>query len=509
MLKVEQIERIRQAYYNEKKSMRQIAREFGHSRATVSQAIKGAGPRKYKQKAVRRAPVMGPYKERVKELLAESEKMPPKQRYTWRTIHKQIEKEGYQGSGSTLRAYIGRQRRSKRKPAVFMPLEFDPGTDAQVDWGQAQVIMKEEKVKVQLFLMRLSYSRRQFVMAFPNQKQESFFLGHKEAFHYFGGIPQRLTYDNLKAAVYRILRGKKREEQTRFVQFRSHYLFESHYCTPGQGHQKGGVEHGVGYARRNFLVPMPQVNSYQELNAYLLAECLKEDGRRVERQTMTIGQAWQEEQAHLGALPSQDHPCCVTLAVTLNPYSQVVIETNRYSVPTDRAAKQLLAKLYPFQIEICQPDQAEPIASHQRCYGRKQDILDPLHYLPLLRQRPGALAHAKPIRQWRQDWPAIYEQLLTKMETLWPDGRGIREFVRVLQLHQSHSPELIEKAIHQALDYGSLHFDGIALCLQQLSRPEPDLGRLDLKAHPNLEQIGCQEADLAGYNQLLGGELCQ
>jgi transposase len=508
MLKVDQIEQIRRRYHIEKKSMRQIAKEMGHSRETVRQAIDSAEARQYTLSEPRPAPKLGPYKAQIQELVAENEKLPRKQKYTWKKIYEAIEAKGYQGSESNLRHYLAQIGWKKKKPPVYLPLEFDPGTDGQVDWAEAEVIMAGQQITVQLFLMWLNYSRRLFVMAFPNQKQEAFFLGHVRAFDYFGGLPGRLTYDNLKAAVYRVLRGKNREEQASFIQFRSHYLFDSHYCTPGIANQKGGVEHNVGYARRNFLVPLPEVASFAQLNEYLLAKCLENDQRQVEGQSVTIAEAWQQELPHLRPLPAQDYPCCRSLAVSLNPYSQVVVDTNRYSVPTDRAVPELVAKVYPFQVEIYRPGDKEPIASHQRSYGYKQDIFDPLHYLPLLQMRPGALAHAKPIRQWRPQWPAVYEELLTKLEVQWPEGQGIREFVRVLRLHEEHPPDLIEKAVAQALTYGCAHLDGVLLCLRQLSQAEPQPVSLDLSNHPQLQSIGNQVLDLERYNQLLGGVSC-
>jgi hypothetical protein len=225
----------------------------------------------------------------------------------------------------------------------------------------------------------------------------------------------------------------------------------------------------------------------------------------VEGQSLKIGEAWQQEVEVLRLLPTQSYPCCTTVAVRLNPYSQVVLETNRYSVPTDQAQTELVARLYPFKVEIFQPNEAEPIASHARCYGRKQDILDPLHYLPLLQQRPGALNHAKPIRQWRASWPPIYEELLANLQAQWPEGRGVREFIAVLQLHQNHAADLIEQAVQQALAYGCGQADGVKLCLHQLTDPDPHLPSLTLEDQPHLQPLGQQPLDMACYNQLLGG----
>jgi transposase len=508
MIKVEEKERIRRAYYVEQMSIRQIRREMGYARQTIRKALDDGAEEAYTLKEPRHAPVLGPYKAQIEALVAESERLPRKQRYTGHKIFELVCEEGYRGSESGVRHYVAQVRKKRRRPKIYLPLEFDPGTDGQVDWGEAVVIMQGQQMTVQLFVLRLCYSRRLFVMAFPCQKQEAFFEGHVRAFHHLGGIPYRLSYDNLKAAVQKVLQGKKRQEQRQFIAFRSHYLFESHFCTPGAGHEKGRVEEGIGYVQRNFLSPLVQVDNFEELNAYLLQRCLKDDQRRVEGQAVTIHTAWQQEKSQLRALPVRDFDCCQQRLVTLNGYGQVTIDTNRYSVPADKAAKKLRAKLYAFHIEVFRPDDKEPIACHPRCYAQHQDILDPLHYLPLLEQRPGAFNYAKPIRHWRTEWPPVYEQLLERLQTRWSEGQGIREFVRVLKLHQTYPATLIEQAVQQALTYNCAHADGVTLCLRQLLHPELGLPDLDLSEHPQLLAVGQQPVDLGRYDTLLEGDRC-
>ena len=322
---------------------------------------------------------------------------------------------------------------------------------------------------------------------------------------YINGVPQRISYDNLKAAVKEILEGRRRVEQEAFFHFRGTYLFDSHFCNLGAGNEKGQVEHSVGFNRRRFLVPLPQVSSFEELNASLLQKCLEDDNRTVSGQPATIGQMWQQEQVHLRPLPAHPYDCCRTTTVTLNRYSQVQLETNRYSIPTEQASKQLIAKLYPFHIVIYRLGETDPIADHPRCYSREQEIIDPLHYLSLIRQRPGAIDHAKPLRRWREKWPAVYDELLDQLRHKWPDGRGVREFVNILYLHREHSQKEMEEAIEAALTHHCAHLDGVQLWLTQLKRPEPVFASLNLVDHPRLNGVGEQAVQAGTYDLLTEG----
>ena len=501
MLQVEDYEEMRRAYFRDKLSIREIAKRFHHGRPVVRKALAEAEPRPYTLETVRTAPVLGPYMQRIAELLEESDRQPAKQRYTGHTIFKMLEKEHYAGAEVTVRRYVGQQRQAKRTRQAYLPLEFDPGQDGQVDWGEAVVELNGERVTVQVFVMRLNHSKARFCMAFPFQKQEAFFEGHIQALHFFGGVPHRITYDNLKTAVFEILKGHNRREQRAFTAFRSHYLFDSYYCTPGQGHEKGGVESDIGFAQRNFLAPMPKVASFAELNAQLRQACLDNAQRLVRGEEQSVAEKWQAEQTALLPLPATDHKACTTHAVKPNPYSQVVFETNRYSVPTNHIDDALVLRAYPFRIEILA--QEAVIASHVRCLGREQDVLEPLHYLRLLVQRPGAFEHAIPMRRWRAQWPEVYERLLQRLQAAWPDGRGLREFLAILKLHLDHPADLVEQAIRAALELGAVHLDGVELCLRQLAAPQEPAKVLDLSRYPHLQSIGSQPVNLRQYDSLL------
>jgi transposase len=502
MKKVDDYERIRKAYHIEGLSIREISRRYQHSRRLVRKALEHPIPEKYHLGQAKKAKVLGQYQQRILDLLEESEKLPRKQRYTAHKIYEIVEKEGYTGCEGNIHNFICRTKKKLEAGKAYLPLEFDAGKDAQADWGEAVVILAGVEVKVQFFVMRLNYSRVRFVKAYPFQKQEAFLDAHEAGFHFVGGVPHRIAYDNLKTAVFRILEGHNRQEQDAFKAFRSYYLFDSHYCTPAQGHEKGGVESDVGYAQRNFFSPLPRVNDYDELNQLLLERCKQDMDRHIRGQEAPVSELWEVDKVHLLPFPKQDYPACETRPVKANAYSQVVFETNRYSVPHTFAEKQLVLRAFPFKIEVLSLENV--IATHRRCFGREQDTFDPLHYLSLLEQRPGAFEHTVPLRQWRKKWPATYEQLLTGLQQSKPEGQGIREFIAILKLHQAHSTDLVEQAVAAAVHTGMLNLDGVMYHLQQLSSPILSTHPLDLSHLPQLADVGCQPVDLQVYNQLLG-----
>lgn len=502
MKKVEDYEQIRRAYFVEGLSIRAIHRQLKVDRKTIRKAIVEPIPKPYQLKQPRPAPVLGPYEARISELLEESENLPRKQRYTAKKIYQIIQKEGYQGCEGGVHNYVCRQRKKRKRKEAFLPLEFDAGQDAQVDWGQAAVRLAGQEIQAHFLSMRLNYSKARFVMAFPFEKQEAFFEGHIQGFHFFGGVPRRIAYDNLKSAVYRILEGKKRQEQQAFKEFRSYYLFESHYCTPAQAHEKGGVENDIGYAQRNFFSPIPEVETFAELNAFLHQACLQDAQRRTRGQKELVARLWETEKAFLLPLPDRKFPACRTRVVKPNGYLQVEYDTNRYSVPYDYRDRQLVLRAFPFRIELLYLD--EVVAVHTRCFQKEQDILDPWHYLPLLQQRPGAFEHAKPLRRWRRQWPRSYERLLAELRENKPNGQGVREFLEILQLHLKYSEKQVEKAVEMALDFGAAHLDGVQLCLRQLLEDKEQPKSLDLSFLPELVGVGNQPVELGQYNRLLG-----
>jgi transposase len=501
MLDVNEKERIRRAVLVEGQSQRQVAKESGYSRNTIKKMLADGEIPKYRMQKKRASPVLGPYKAILAEWVAEDEKKPKKKRRTARRMYQILrgEEYGYQGAESSLRVYVGQLRKKARKK-VYVPLSYEPGEVGQVDFGEAEVIIAGEKVQAQLFLIWLGYSGGTFVKAYPGQSQEIFLDGQASGFEFFGGVPRQLWFDNLKAAVLKVLKGSQREEQQRFVAFRSHYLFEAQFCNVGAGWEKGGVESRVGYARRNWLIPVMEFPSWEALNEYLLAQCEKEFGRRLRGREETIAERLSQEQAQFLPLPERAFSCCATVPVQPNRLSLVRFATNRYSVPVEVAHKNLILRAYPHRIEIA--DQHKMVASHTRCWDREQDILDPQHYLGLLSRRPRAFERARPLRQWRETWPQVFETYWAVLKERLPDKQGTGVFIRILQLCADYAEETLAEALEMALVCHCYNYDGVRELVRRVAEPErPDPA--DLSTHPTLASVSVPPPDLERFNQLL------
>jgi len=445
MIQVDEKETIRRLYFIQRQSIREIARELNHSRKTVRKAITDASVPEYHLTVPRISPVMDPFKAIIERWLEEDKSQPKKQRHTAHRIYTRLVGEHhFTGGERTVRQYVSRLRHNFQE--MYIPLEFDPGTDAQCDWGEAYVYMADKFIPVQVFCAKLSYSGRPFLMAFPTQRQEAFFEGQYQAFNWYQGIPARVSYDNLTVAVQKVLRGRNREEQQAFVAFRSHHLFESHFAMPRHPQEQGRVESLVGYMRRNYFVPVPRVASFEELNRMLLERLQEDDRRLVAGKEITIGEAWEQEKAKLLPLPRIPYRCCISRPVKANHLSLVNFDNNHYSVPVEYGIAKLTLHAYVWQVEIACGDRV--IATHERCYGKGQDVLTVDHYLPLLIQRPGAFPYAKPVRQWKM--PEVYREFLEALSKR-GDGKGVREFLQVLVLGRSYGRENLEQAISQAL----------------------------------------------------------
>jgi len=489
------------------KGIRKISEDTGHSRNTIRKALAGQEP-KYRMRQARKAPVMDAYREIVDRWLREDEERPRKQRHTAKRIYDRLVAEhGFEGAETTVRRYVRKQKTAigLGRIEAMAPLSPDRPGEAEVDWGEAVVKMDGVARKAHLFCMRPRQSGKPFVRAYPSQGQEMFFDGHVHAFAYFGGVSPVMIYDNLKTAVAKVLRGRKREEQQRFQAFRAYYAFEARFCNVGRGNEKGGVEGQVGYVRRNLLTPIPEVKDFEELNQRLLEGCQRLSqrvlGGREER--IAIETRFEEERPHLLELPERPFSVEKLLTAKVDKYQTVRVNGAPYSVPTEHVGRRVSVALGAETVKISWA--RTPIAAHQRCFTAGRWVLDPLHYLDLLHRKIGAFDHARPIVTWRESWPASHDRLLAKMRQRHGEREGGREFVDVLKLYRRHAKEDVEAVIELALRQGLSDAQSIGSLFHAVRQPEQEIKSLPLDCLPQRCRSAHSPPDTAKYDRLAGG----
>jgi transposase len=494
MLKMDQYELIRTAHRVYRKSGREIALATGHSRNTVKKALEGQ-PWGYGPRRQQPYPVLGPYLEIIDGWLLADQDAPKKQRHTAHRVYDRLVDEyGFSGSESTVRHYVrqAKVRLGINSQAVFIPLEPDVGLEAEIDWGTATAIISGERVNVKFFCMRSKYSGKHFVRCYSCERQQAFFDAHLHGFEFFGGIFPVLIYDNLTTAVRKVLQGKTRDEQAAFISFRSYHSFEARFCNPDQAHEKGGVEGGVGYARRNYLVPIPEAQDLGVLNEELLGRCVRYGTHRISGREETVNALFEQERPHLLALPRVRFTTVRTLSCKVNKYATLRVDRNQYSVPTQYVGLTLHVLLDVDRLRVCYGQQE--VACHERLYGCDKWQLEPDHYLEVLRQRPQAFDSARPIKQWRKQWPSCFEKLLERFCERQGRNRGIKEFLSVLLLHREYCGEEIKAAVELALEVGLSSSEGVKHVLCHTG-PEALIAPLE-------QWSSLPAADVSVYSQL-------
>ena len=462
MIGMDQYEYIRTAHRVYKRGIRQIQKETGHSRVTIRKVLHGE-PAVYTKREHQSYPVLGDHRDTIERWLNEDRDVPKKQRHTARRIYTRlVEEEGFRGSEVNVRRYVRLARAklgTESSPGVFLILEPPCGREAEADWGRGVAVLRGVRTPFHFFCLRPRFSGRHFVRAYPCEKQEAFFDAHMHAFDFFGGVFPTVVYDNLTSAVQKVLRGRNRIEQESFRKFRSYYNFEARFCNPGCAHEKGGTEGAIGYVRRNYLVPMPVVESFEELNGRLLEACLRHGGHRIAGRTKTVDALFEEEKKHLISLPAVPFGNLRVLEAKVDKYATVFVDKNHYSVPTSHVRFKVRVQLSVDRVDVFHG--GRKIAGHERLFGNNKWQLDPQHYLELIRRRPGAFDCARVIRQWRPAWPSCLERLLERFKERQGETSGIKDFISVLMLYRDHDAAGIEGAVKLALENHISNSEGI------------------------------------------------
>lgn len=431
-----------------------LAKRHGVHRRMVRQAVANAFPPERK-KADRRGHKLDPVKPFIDGVLETDKKAPRKQRHTAHRIWTRLGKEHPEHpiSEAQVRRYVRKRKRETGLSAdeIFVPQSYQPGQEAQVDWYEAIARLGGDERKLHCFSMRSMASGDAFHCAYPHATQQALLEGHEKAFAYFGGVFRTLRYDNMKSLVKKILRGYQRIETERMIAFRSHWGFQSEYCNPASGNEKGGVEGELGRFRRNHLVPVPEAPDLDILNARLLADCIENRLRTISGRAMTVGQASERERAALLPLAEEGFPLAECLyPLIVDGKRRVRVKTNWYSAPAP-AGSRVAVSAGPLEVEIVYDNKR--VARHPRCYGRGHEILDLEHYLDVLEHKPGAMAGSKPLEQWRQAgrWPECLDQIWRRLEQRHGRGKGTKQMIGLVRAGLSHGWEKLIAAVEEAL----------------------------------------------------------
>jgi len=459
---------------------------------TLTKILENAEPPGYRKQQEREKPVLGPFIPLIHEILEADKKAPKKQRHTAKRIFERLREKGYGGGLTVVREEV--RRIEQRSAEVFMPLAHRPG-ESQADFGEATVIYRGRERKIAFFVMTLPYSDALFCQAFPRECTEAFQEGHRRAFEFFDAVPKRISYDNSRIAVSKVISKRDRVLTAGFLQLESHYLYEHHFCLVRRPNEKGHTETLVGFARRNFMVPVPEFDDFEVFNEHLTASCREDLKRKLRGKHGVKSDLLEEERLTMLPLPQNSFEARRTEPCQANSLSLVRFDCNDYSVPTQYAHQVMMAIGGIEKVRFVVRDSV--VAEHSRDWGKENVHYDPVHYLALLERKPGALDFGKPFDDW--DLPEVFGVLRRRLEgELGQTGR--REFIKVLRLLESCEPKELARAVDRALQIGALTVEVIRLLLQDGREKPAKYFRLD--GRPHLQGHEIPPPKLAIYDTL-------
>ena len=423
---------IRRLHFVEGVTISDLAKQFKLSRPTIRKHLNTVEEPVYPTRQHQPHLKLGAYIEQLTNWLETDAALPGKKRKrTAQRLYECLQVEGYVGGYSAVQRFVKAWKQARSStPSIkqaFVPLLFPAGETCQFDWSHETVVIGgiEQVVKVGHF--RLSHSRQMFVAAYPCETQEMVFDAHNQAFAFFGGVPKRMVYDNLKTVVDAIFVGKERRFNRRFLTLANHYLFEPVACTPESGWEKGQVENQVGNISEWLFTPTPKFSDFAELNAWLAQRCRELALRpHPDQRTRTTADLFAEEQPLLMPIKAVFDGYVETMR-RVTSLCLINIHRNRYSVPAQWANQVVSVRITADRIRMVANGQV--IAEHARRFGRDHLICDPWHYLPVLEKKPGALRHGAPFVTWDLPVPikVIRDRILKQ-------DKGDRAFVALLQM---------------------------------------------------------------------------
>lgn len=479
---MEEVYVVRHRHLVEGVPIRQLAREMRISRITIRRYLRGAPPGVGKPRGISGHPVTEAVRPRAEAILDDAKRWTGgKQRLTAARLHELLRDEGLSASYTVVKQIAREWKR--RRQEVYVPLVYRAGDLAEVDFFEVLVDVAGERRKAHLFVMRLMHSGRDFAWVYPRQDQVCFLDGHVRAFAHFAAVPHRIAYDNLKAAVAKILVGSERELSARFLALATHYLLEASFCRPRTGHDKGGVEARGKAIRWQELVPIPSGPDLATISAALLTRLDERAGGR-----------FAEEQAAMLPLPAvafRSARCLVGVAVSSR--SLVKVEGAAYSVWSTWARLDVTAYAGVDTVELVGPDGRRVIHPRQPFGGRSVDYR---HYLRELAHKPQAL------RQVADELIAGLGEPFAAAWRLLVDQHGpkqaARVFAQVLRAVEDRGEVAVAADVARALTSG----EPLQLAVRPTAAAPPPVPLEALP--PSLAHVDVLAGSAADYDALLG-----
>jgi len=463
---MDMIYEIRRRHLVQKQTITEIARDMGISRPTVRKHLATVEEPKY-ERVQPSSPRLGQFEEQLTKWLEEEAKLARPRRRTAHRLFEGLQELGYGGAYDSVQRFVKRWKSGNHGPKLteaFVPLLFQPGDACQFDWSHEQVELGGVLQNIKVAHFRLAYSRQMFVVAYPREMQEMVLDAHSRAFAFFGGVPARLIYDNLKTVVDTVLTGKERQFNRRFLTLANHYLFEPVACTPASGWEKGQVENQVGNVREWLFTPLARFASFADLNDWLAIRCKELAQRSHPVQSLrTIAACFADEQSLLRPITAH-FDGYVEQMMRVSSTCLVKVDRNRYSVPAAFAGQAVSVRTTADQVRVVA--QGEVIAAHPREFGRDQLICDPWHYLPVLEKKPGALRNGAPFVAW--DLPQPIRQV---RDCILKHPKGDRAFVELLMLAGEAGLDALNMACELALAGGIVNAPIVMNELRRLVAP--------------------------------------
>lgn len=474
-------------------SIRRVAREMGISRNTVRRYLGGAKPG-VRQPTKRASPVLDSVREKLDEILADSPKWTGgKQRLTAARLREMlVEDHGLTVGYTLVKEYFAEWKRKRRE--VFVPLVYHPGDLGEVDFFEVLVDVAGVRQKAWMLLIRLMHSGRDFAWIYPRQDQVCFLDGHVRAFEHFGAVPHRLAYDNLKAAVAKILVGSERELTSRFLALATHYVFEPCFARPRTGHDKGGVEARGKGIRLQHLVPIPSGPDLETINRSLLERLDDRAATKANVAGATVAERFAGEWSQMLPLPSRHFDATAVHFTSVSSRSLVQVEGATYSVECGWRMLDITAHVGATEVEFVGPDGR--VRHPRKPFGGKS--INYLHYVRELAKKPQAVRQVADelIRDLGEPFGALWRSLV--------DERGPKDAARVFAKVLSVVETLGLAATGERVSRSLRDQEPILLAL---SPPTPDSVALPADALPDsLRDVHVAAGSAADYDVLLGGQ---